>query len=200
MSFSEFEEHKFSVDDVANRFFDRTDWNLLMSLHFGLKTRIFGGKVLGDYVYLSFQEDVDSLYANYIGYGGTFCSRFLKESEFLEVIRTIESLTKKRFKRIKLYPFNNFSSLDVGKFQARTTSVLNLKLPETYTKGTWYEIRKAQRRGCYTHFLESARDLDAFYSVYLETVKRVGGVLYHAKESFLGDNKPPGVFYFRRFF
>lgn len=179
---------------ISDRFFDRSDWNSLVDSCFALKTRVFAGKILNEEIYFPFQEDDNFLYGNYIGYGGPLCPRVLKESELLEVLRVIESLTNKRFKRVKLYPFGGVSDLDSGALQARTTSLCDLRKPASYARGTQYEIRKADRHGVEARPLATTRELDAFYRIYLETAQRVGSSYITPKDLFSGVMKLPGCF------
>ncbi len=157
---------KFESD--RRRFFERPDWLAAIQKSFDIKTEIF--EYHNEQIVV--EKNDAGLFSNYMGYGGPFGIDRVEEKDLLELLAAIETHEKKKFERVKLYPFVELAPTHHSSFLRKATSILDLRRDVHIEKSARYEKNKSLRHNVLVRPLRR-EDIDAFYETYLKTTKRV---------------------------
>ncbi len=156
---------------LTNRFFDQPNFQNVLREVFSLKTSAFNFTLENTDGYINIQEDKTGIYSNFMGYGGPIMER--QTGNISSVLSALQQEYGKKFRRIKLYPFN--SQLPHNGFKPEQTWILDLTKfnLENLSKSVRYEVRKAKQNDVLIRPLEK-EELESFYNIYKQTAARVG--------------------------
>ncbi len=163
--------------NIKNNFFLDQDWLELVSKVFDLENVYLEIKYNGSLYYFFAHIQSSIILSPFMGYAGIINPSNLSYNELLEIFSEIEVFTGSKIKRVKMFP-NVKSS---NKFPEKNThitvmlEVLNDQLDQEkkYKKVIRNSINYAKRSGIEVKNISSSQIKD-FYSIYSDTMKRVG--------------------------
>jgi len=163
--------------NIKNNFFLDQDWLKLISKVFDLENVCLKIEYNSDLYYFFAHIQKDVILSPFIGYAGIINPSNLSDKELLEIFIEIEVFTGYKIERVKMFP-NVESDSKFLKKNTHITAILEiasdqLEQEKKYKKVVRNSINYAKRSGVGVKTISSAQ-IEDFYSIYSDTMERVG--------------------------
>jgi len=163
--------------NIKDNFFLDQDWLKLISKVFNLESVYLEIEYNRDLYYFVAHIQKDIILSPFIGYAGIINPANLSDKELLEIFLEIEVFTGYKIKRVKMFP-NVEPDNKFFKKNIHVTAILEIESDQfdqekKYKKVVRNSVNYAKRSGVEVKTIGGAQ-IEDFYSIYSNTMKRVG--------------------------